>query len=218
MLVVAFAAATIVAYSAPAAPPDGTYKYTITQNGATIGTSTVSIKRQASSLTLHETQTRGDWSFVVDETLDANTLAPKTYVATYVKGDGSQGARAAFDGAGATVTHDGIPGSTYFRLPGGVRNGYVLESSLLTGFLMLPAQLHAARAWQFSQIIPSEMEQVTNRVSLTPEASRPDGVPAGSSVLSLAGMVDQDLWYDSASYVVTAVNVPIQDVLIKLNK
>lgn len=223
MFLVAVVVAAVVSATGSSAsagsPPDGTYNYSITQAGSPIGTSTVTIKRSPDNISVHETETLGDLNYVVDETLDANTLDPKTYVATYTKGTGSQTARVTFDHTGATVTFDGVAGNQFFGLPSGVKNAYVLESSIMTGFLMLPAQLHASRVNQFLQIMPSEVAQVTSRVSGATAGPRPDSLPSGDISLSIgSGRVNFDEWYDPNTYVLHAVSVPIQDVLIKLTK
>ena len=99
-----------------AAPPDGTYNYSITQSGSQIGTSTVIVKRVGSDVTVHETETLGTLSFVIDEVLDSATLNPKTYVASYTKDTYTQTARGSFDRSGATVSFDGVPGTQVFPL------------------------------------------------------------------------------------------------------
>lgn len=200
------------------APPDGTYNYSITQSGSAIGTSTVTIKRSVGGIAIHETETLGQESFVVDETLASDTLNPKTYVATYVKGTGSQTARVEFDRTGATVTLDGVPSSSFFSLPAGVPNAYVLELSLMTGFVALPAQLRATKASQFLQIVPSQVISLTSRVSSVTAGDRPADVPSGDVSLTIGGRVSFDEWYDPNTYILHAVSVPIQDVLIKLTK
>jgi len=220
LVAVVVAAAVSAAGSSTGAgtPPDGTYNYSITQGGSAIGNSTVTIKRTPDNIALHETETLGQLNYVVDETLDANTLNPKTYVATYTKGTGSQTARVAFDRTGATVTFDGIAGNEFFALPAGVKNAYVLESSIMTGFLMLPAQLHASRANQFLQVMPSEVAQLTGRVSGATAGPRPASLPSNDVSLSIGGRVSFDEWYDPNTYILHAVSVPIEDVLIQLTK
>jgi hypothetical protein len=220
ILLAVIAAATVS--SAPvggaATPPDGTYNYSITQSGSQIGTSTVTVKHSGSDITLHEAETMGTLTFVVDETVDGTTLDPKTYVASYTKDNYTQTARGAFDRNGATVTFDGVPGSQAFPLSGGNRNAYVLEQSLLTGFFLLPAQIHASRATQFMQVIPSQVLVLTSRIGATTAGPKPAQVPAQDVALAVQSKVDFDEWYDPNTYVLQAVSVPIQDVLIKLTK
>lgn len=201
-----------------AAPPDGTYNYSITQSGSQIGTSTVIVKRVGSDVTVHETETLGTLSFVIDEVLDSATLNPKTYVASYTKDTYTQTARGSFDRSGATVSFDGVPGTQVFPFDNGNKNAYVLEQSLLTGFFMLPAQIHATRANQFMQVVPSQVLAVTGRINGTTAGPRPSGLPAQDVPLSVGSKVNFDEWYDPGTFVLQAVSVPIQNVLIKLTK
>jgi hypothetical protein len=199
-------------------PPDGTYNYSIVQSGTEIGTSTLTVKHSGPNITIHETQTMGELSFVVDETLDALTLAPESYVATYAKGTGSQTARAGFDRGGATVTFDGVAGSEEFPLTSSVRNAYVLESSIMTGFFLLPAQIRESRASQFLQVIPSLVQSMVTHVNSQAVGPRPQGTPQSDASLSIASRVNLDEWYDPNSLVLDTVSVPIQDVIIKRTK
>ena len=49
-------AALLLAAAVAAAPPDGTYKYTIEQTSTAIGSATVSVKRADVGIQVHETQ------------------------------------------------------------------------------------------------------------------------------------------------------------------
>jgi hypothetical protein len=214
------AAATIGAapVGTAAAPPDGSYTYSINQSGSQIGTSTVTLKHTGSDISVHETETLGTLSFVIDEVLDATTLDPKTYVASYTKDTYTQTARGSFDRSGASISFDGVPGSQSFPFTDGSKNAYVLEQSLLTGFFMLPAQIHASRASQFMQVVPSQVLTLTSRINATTAGPRPAGLPAQAVPLSVGSKVNFDEWYDPGTFVLEAVSVPIQDVLIKLTK
>ena len=214
------ATATRSAPSGPAAPADGTYNYTITKGSDAIGKSSVTIKRTDIGLTIHEAETlTGGFSFVIDEIVEVATLAPKAYTGSYSKGSDAQTTvRAAFDRNGATVTIDGVPGTAPLPNPQGIKNAYVLEGSLVTGFAMLPAQLRASKAGQFSLIAPREVLQFVGRVDARAVASRPSGVPAGDVVLSVSAPVNFDEWYDPATFVLHTVSIPSQQVLITLTK
>jgi hypothetical protein len=215
------AAGTPAAQSAsnPGAPPDGTYKYSINQNSAAIGTSTVTVKRTDAGITIHETETVNGSDFVADETLDPQTLAPRGYSATYPypQGTGSLTAHVSFNRSGATVRFDGIDGASTIAMPSGVHAGFVVELSLMTGFLFLPAQIQAANVSQFSQILPSRVLQMVARVDRN-QGSPPNGVPATDVGVLIGASVSLTEWYDPTTFVVHEVSVPSQDVLIKLTK
>ena len=82
-------AALVVAAGLAAAPPDGTYSFGLEQSGASIGTATVTLKHADAGVLVHETQDiklgGSSLNYLVDETLDPGSLAPRSYVATYTK-------------------------------------------------------------------------------------------------------------------------------------
>lgn len=218
LLAALLVAAAVSAGSGAPAPADGTYNYSIEAGSDKIGSSSVTVKRSDAGITVHETQTKGAFSFVVDEILDPSTLAHKSYIATYTKAGASQTIRVFFDRSGATVMYDRINGSSPLALPAGVKDGFIIEASLMTGFLFLPAQIHQANANQFGDLIPSQMFVFTNKVDATAKPARPDGVPKGDVSLSISGPVNYDEWYDPTTFVLHAVSVPIQNVVIRLTK
>jgi hypothetical protein len=225
---VAMVAASTLASNGPAAPPDGSYTYAITQSGAQVGTSTVVVKRSPTGMSISENETIGNLTYTIEETLDPVTLDPRTYVATYLQGPdpqatgtqatGSQTARVVVDPKGATISLDGVAGSQAFPLTSGLTKAYVLELSIMSGFLMLPAQIHASGASQFLQIVPSEVAAFPTRVGGPSAGPRPDGVPANDVELTISSKVAFDEWYDPNTFVLHDVSVPIQNVLIKLTK
>lgn len=207
-------------FGGAAAPPDGTYNYTISKGGDALGKSTVTIKRADVGVTIHETETMaGSLNFTIDEILDAATLAPKAYSGTYARSaDAQTTARAAIDRNGAVITIDGVPGTAPLPNPRGIKNAYVLEGALMSGFALLPAQIHASKASQFSQILPRQVLQFVAHVDQHPAAIRPSSVPAGDALLSITGQVNFDEWYDPSTFVLHALTVPSQQVLITLTK
>ncbi len=208
------------AADAPPAPPDGTYSYSIDRASANIGTSTVIVKRSGGAIMVHETQTMPAQKFAVtvDETLAGSQLAPKSYVGSYSLEGTPVVVRMSFNGSGADATVDGASGSTSLKLPPRITSGYVIEGALLTGFLFLPAQLHASRATAFAGIVPSKLTQVTDTVDRGMRPVRPPGAPANDIALSIRGPVDFQEWYDPTTFVLDAVSVPSQSVLIHLTK
>ncbi|PZR60783.1 MAG: hypothetical protein DLM53_10500 [Candidatus Eremiobacter antarcticus] len=214
-------ASAALAADAPPAPPDGTYSYSIDRASANIGTSTVTVKRSGDAIMVHETQAMPAQKFAVtvDETLAGSQLAPKSYVGNYTMEGGTPVVvRMSFNGSRADATVDGASGSTSLKLPPRITSGYVIEGALLTGFLFLPAQLHASRATAFAGIVPSKLTQVTNTVDRGMRPVRPPGAPANDIAVSIRGPVDFQEWYDPTTFVLDAVSVPSQNVLIHLTK
>jgi hypothetical protein len=220
---VAANAATGSAANAPStalgAPPLGTYTYTVQQGGNDLGTATVSIGRSDVGLTVHEDQTlQGSLTYAIDEIFDATTFDPRAYTGAYARGNTATTVRVVVDSGGATVTIDGTSGTAPFPNPSGIKHAYIIEGTLMSGYVMLPAQLHASKATQFSQISPRSVSQMTGTVDLHPALPRPASVPPGDVALSVTGKVNFDVWYDPATMLVHAVSAPGQQLLITLKK
>src|SRR5690348_6421910 len=79
----AIATAPAGAKAAAPAPADGSYKYAVTRAGASVGSTIVTVKRVAASVTIHEIETFGSVTETVDESLDGGDLSPTSYVSTF---------------------------------------------------------------------------------------------------------------------------------------
>jgi hypothetical protein len=202
-------------FSAPA----GTYTYAVQQGGNDLGTATVSIGRSDVGLTVHESQTlQGSLNYTIDEIFDTTTLDPKAYTGAYARGTTATTVRVAVDGAGATVTIDGTSGTAPFPNPPGIKHAYIIEGTLMSGYVLLPAELHVSKVTQFSLISPRSVAQVVATVDLHPVTTRPASVPAADVALSVTGKMNFDVWYDPTTMVVHAVSAPGQQLLITLKK
>ena len=60
------ATASTNAMAAALAPPDGAYKYSVTRGGASVGSTVVTVKRAAPSITIHEAEAFGGVTETVD--------------------------------------------------------------------------------------------------------------------------------------------------------
>ncbi len=203
-------AALLLAAAVAAAPPDGTYKYTIEQTSTAIGSATVSVKRADVGIQVHETQEvklpSASRTYAVDETLDPGSLSPRSYVGTYTQDGTPIVFRMAFDAAGMRASVDGVSGATGVAMPSGTKSAFVVELSLMSGYLFLPAQVSAARTSKFAAVIPSQLAAVLNRVDSNMNPARPAGIPAQDVSLSISGgQMTYDEWYDPLTFVVHAV-------------
>lgn len=201
------------------APPPGTYTYSVQQGGNDIGTSTITIGRSDVGLTVHESQTlTGSLSYTIDEIFETTTFDPRAYTGIYARGNTATTVRAAVDSGGATVTIDGTSGTAPFPNPRGIKHTYIIEGTLMSGYVMLPAELHASNATRFSLVSPRSVAQMVANVDLHPAVTRPAGVPTADVALSVSGKVSFDVWYDPITMVVHAVSSPGQQLLITLKK
>ena len=215
-------AALVVAASLAAAPPDGTYSYDLQQSGTSIGSATVTLKHADAGILIHEKQDiklgSSSMNYVVDETLDPGSLAPRSYVATYTKDGTPAVIRMALDSGGVRGSIDGVSGISAVTLPTDTKANFIVELSLLSGYVALPAQVSAAHVSKFAEVVPSQFIAVENHVQQNMNPVRPSGVPAQDVPLSISSNVDYDIWYDPLNYTVHAVVVSTQNVIFKLTK
>ncbi|HET9342536.1 MAG TPA: hypothetical protein VFO25_06455 [Candidatus Eremiobacteraceae bacterium] len=216
----ALATASTNALAAALAPSDGSYKYSVTRGGAGVGSTIVTVKRAAPSITIHEVETFGGVTETVDESLDAGDLSPTAYVSTFpVTSDVAVTARVAFYSGGARFTVDTVPGSTDFRVETGTTRMVVVDGALATGFLFLPAQIRAQALNIFTVYAPSGAETFYCTINATATPPRPPGLPAPDVPLTVdgssqSGNTEFVVWYDPTSLVVDEVDVPTQQVTI----
>jgi hypothetical protein len=202
-----------------AAPPDGTYSFSVTRAGSAVGTSTVTVKRVASSITVHEVETFGSVTETVDESLDQSRLASTAYASTFpVSSDVAATARVAMYNGGARVTLDTVPGSTDFNDESGTSNLVVVDGAMATGFLFLPAQVKAQGLSTFTILAPSQMNTLYCKLNAAAVPPRPS-IPAADVEMTVDCNANGNgtefiVWYDPQSFVVDEVDVPTQQVTI----
>lgn len=209
------------AMGAALAPADGSYKYSVTRGGASVGSTVVTVKRAAPSITIHEVEAFGSVSETVDESLDGGDLSPTAYDSTFpVTSDvNAVTAHVAFYSGGARFTIDGVPGSTDFRDETGTTRLVIVDGALATGFLFLPAQIRAQALNIFTIYAPSGAETFYSTINATATPPRPAGLPAPDVSLTVdgssqSGNIEFVVWYDPTSLIVDEVDVPTQQVTI----
>jgi hypothetical protein len=210
-----------VAAAPPASPPDGTYAFTLTQNGQKFGDSSVTVKHDAVSLSVHEVESRTSIAspYVVDESVDPIALTPTSYTATFpINASVVVTGHLAFDPGGATFTVDGTSGSTDFRLEQGTTREVVLDGALISGFLLLPSQVKAQGLTSFTVVAPTGTQSVVAQVDPSAQPARPADVPASDTSLAISGNVNFVEWYDPQTMIVDEIDVPAQQVVINRTK
>ena len=218
--VLALATASTVVLAATVAPADGAYKYAVTRGGASVGSTIVTVKRAAPSITIHELETFGGVTETVDESLDGGDLSPTAYMSTFpVTSDVTVTARVTFYSGGARFTVDTVPGSTEFRVERGTTRLVVVDGALVTGFLFLPAQIRAQGLNVFTVYAPSGAETFYCTINATATPPRPAGLPAPDLPLTVdgssqSGNTEFVVWYDPTTLIVDEVDVPTQQVTI----
>lgn len=224
-LVAFFLTASVIAAMPPragaaaAAPPDGSYAYSVLRAGSVAGTSTVTVARSGSNVSVNESETFGSVTETVTESLGQGDLAPSSYVSTFpVSSDVTATARVVFYTGGARITLDTVPGSTDFKAETGTTRLEVVDGALASGFLFLPAQVKAQGLSAFTILAPSQMNTLYCTINATAAPPRP-AIPSTDVSMTVdcnASGVDTEfiMWYDPASFVVDEIDVPTQQVTI----
>lgn len=212
------AAAATPAPAAPAAaaPPDGTYTYDLTVAGQS-STSTITVKRQADGI--HITENSVIQSHVVSSALvlNASSLAPAAYTATYDVGTPhSQDLAISFGGNIASVTTFGQ--QTTLAAQPGAPHFVLLDGAMPTGFFVLPAAAAAARDASLTAINAGALTAMAVSLNRSLSIPRPASVPAGDVAVSVVSPTAFSVWYDPQTYVMHELDVPLQNVVEKLVK
>jgi hypothetical protein len=215
------AATPAVASPAPAAPgaaapPDGTYTYDLTVAGQS-STSTITVKRQADGI--HITENSEIESHVVSSALvlNASSLAPAAYTATYDVGTAhSQDLAISFGSNVASVTTFGQQ-TTLVAQPG-APHFVLLDGAMPTGLFVLPAAAAAARDASLTAINAGALTAIAVSLNRSLSIPRPASVPAGDVAVSVVAPTAFSVWYDPQTFVMHELDVPLQNVTEKLVK
>jgi hypothetical protein len=221
MLAIVWIGVPMRASAAPAAaPPDGSYAFTVVRAGLKSGDSAVTVRRTAASIAVHEVETFVAVNDTVDETLDSGTLMPQSYVSSFpLTSEVGITAHLAFYSGGARETVDGTSGATDFRLENGTTHIVVIDGAMMAGFLFLPAQVKALSLNSFTVLSPSRADTYNCRIDPSASPARPGTVPAADASLTVdgtspAGNVHFVEWFDPKTMVVDEVDVPANQVTI----
>jgi len=201
----------LAAATAPAAPADGVYTYTVTINGESAGKTAITLSHTPAGVQLAESASASiggsDFSATSTLALDAN-LAPASYSAVYNPPGRTVHAALAFNSAAANETADN--GAVKFNLGAGSKHFVVLDGTLFSGFFILPAQLQAWSTPSVTALSPMFGHGGAIAVDTALKADRPKGVPSGDLALSVSDPVEFTLWYDPATLIVDELDVPQQ--------
>lgn len=204
------------AAAAVAAPSDGTYTYQASLGGTPIGKTVITVKRSGGVLTVSEAanaSVQGSaGSAKTSMTLSAS-LVPTAYAATYAMAGRSMHDRVVLDGASATETTPG--GTKTFALQPETKQFVILDGSMLGGFFILPAQLHAWNDPTVFGLAPmyDAGVPISPDAALTPD--RPAGVPPEDVALSVTSPVAFTEWYDPRTMLLDEMSVPAQSIEVE---
>ena len=210
-----FIALVLAAATSAWAPPDGTYTYTSTMNGAQIGKTAITVKRSAQTIVLTEAGSgsmNGENGSVQDTlTVDAQ-LAPSTYTADASLAD-SRNMRSSVAFSPTQAQQTGDVTKTY-PLAGASKHFVLMDVGPFSGFFMIPAQMHAWNGAAVTAIVPNFAHSITLAPDGALPPARPANVPKNDKAYSFDSMVQLTVWYDPATLVVDEVDVPAQGLVV----
>jgi hypothetical protein len=206
--------------SAPApaapAPPDGIYVYDLMVAGQP-STSTIKVKREADGIHITEDSDISSHAVTAALVLNASSLAPMSYAATYDVGTSHpQDISISFGANAAHVSTFGLV--TTLAAQSGAPHLVLLDGAMPSGFFMLPAASAAARDASLTAINAGAL--TANVVSLNRSLSlpRPASVPAGDVAVSVLAPTAFSVWYDPKTFVMHELDVPLQNVVERFVK
>jgi hypothetical protein len=209
-------AAGLVAAASAAHIPSGTYTYTATMGGASVGTSTLTV-RNVGDTTVIDEQVKGALSGSAASASDTLVLgadlAPLNYQMNAVEDGSPLKDSAHIDSTTASVT-DVHGKSASFDLGASSKHFVVADFGLFAGLLPLPAQMRAWDNAPFLVVVP----ELGRSATLVPDQSvnpqRPAGVPGQDAAISFTGDAPFTIWYDPSTNVPDEIDVTSQGLTV----
>jgi len=209
--------ATALAATAPVPLiPPGTYTYTATMGGASVGTSTLTVKNVGTTTVIGE-QVKGALSgsaaSASDTLILGADLAPLSYQMNATEDGSPLKDSAHIENTTASVT-DVHGKSASFDLLASTKHFVVADFGLFAGLLPLPAQMRAWDNAPFLVVVPELGRSATlvPDTSVTPQ--RPAGVPAQDVAISFSGDAPFTIWYDPATNLPDEIDVTSQGLTV----
>jgi hypothetical protein len=202
--------------AAPAQIPDGTYTYTATMNGSTVGTSVLTVKNLPGSTQIDEKVSgalSGEQASASDTLVLGSDLSPVSYQMNATQ-DGSP-VKDGANIAGSTANVTDVHGRTSpIDLPASAKHFVLADFGLFSGLLGLPAQMRAWNNAPFFVVIPALARGAALAPDATANASRPAGVPAADVALVFSGQAPFTIWYDPTTNLPDYIDVSAQGLTV----
>jgi hypothetical protein len=211
-------AAPTVAPAAPAAPapPDGTYVYDLMVAGQP-STSTITVKHAADGLHITEVTEISSHAVTSSLVLNASSLSPLSYAATYDVGTSHpQDISISFTASAAHVATFGL--QTTLAAQSGAPHLVLIDGAMPSGFFVLPAAAAAARDASLTAINAGALTAIVLSLNRSLSVPRPASVPASDVAVSVISPTAFSVWYDPRTFVMHELDVPLQNVVEKLVK
>lgn len=197
-------------------PPPGTHRYEAFMSAKSVGKSTVTLARTDTGTKVDERSEAhlptGDSTSDSTMNLDG-ALSPTAYKASYTVQDSKMDVVVTFGNREATMT-EGTDVKT-FPLGGSSKSFVVFDTTMASGFFLLPAQMRVLADADTTALVPGT--GVATFLNPIPDNKplRPAEVPAGDASLSIAGELPFVEWYDPQTLLVDEVQIPGQGLVVK---
>ncbi|MBV8155664.1 MAG: hypothetical protein JOY98_14710 [Candidatus Eremiobacteraeota bacterium] len=196
----------------------GTYAYAGTYDGATAGTSSVTVRTTATGATLIEKATGAINGMEMEASatlgLGAN-LDPTVYDGSYQSGTLDTVVTVTIRPTAATVIANTSAGQpAIFPLKDGAQHFVVIEPGLVSGLFALPVQMQLWNYAPFLVVAPSVARAANVELDTSAKPQRPADVPAKDLQLSFGGPYAFTIWYDPATLVPDEIVMPSQKLVI----
>jgi hypothetical protein len=196
--------------------PSGTYTYTATMSGASVGTSTLTVRKVGDTTVIDE-QVKGALSGSAASASDTLVLgadlAPLSYQMNAVEDGSPLKDSAHIDSTTASVT-DVHGKSASFDLGASSKHFVVADFGLFAGLLPLPAQMRAWDNTPFLVVVPELGRSATLVPDLTASAQRPTSVPASDVAIVFSGDAPFTIWYDPSTNLPDEIDVTSQGLTV----
>jgi hypothetical protein len=199
-----------------AAPASGTYTYVMSLNGAQVGTSAVTVKRDAlGNVVLSETESgsMGGRSGGIDDTLTLDpTLSPVHYLANASIAD-SRDMKSVLTFKRGEALQSGDVDKTY---PLGADDSHfvIFDFGPFTGYVAFPAQMLAWNDQPVTAIVPMYAQSWPITIDKSAAEPRPKNVPGTDVAISISRPVALTMWYDPRTLIVDELDVPSEGAVV----
>lgn len=209
--------ATGLVASVPATPiPPGTYTYTATMGGASVGTSTLTVKNVGETTVIDERVVgalSGNSVGANDTLILGADLGPLSYKMSATEDGSPLNDSAHIQNATANVI-DVHGHNASFDLLAGTKHFVVADFGLFAGLLPLPAQMRAWNNAPVLVVVPELGRSATLVPDVTATAERPAGVPATDLAIVFAGEAPFTIWYDPTTNLPDEIDVTSQGLTV----
>lgn len=198
-------------------PTPGTYRYTASLNGASVGQWAVSVKRDGSATEIDETSAASLAGMQVSATAAlvlGPDLAPTQYNGSYRMAGQAPAVTVALTPGSATVVGSETSGPRTLSLGANTKHFVVIEPGLLAGLFALPAQLQTWKDPAVTWVTPMTAQAQALTAAPSSAAGRPADVPSQDVAIAMGGQIPFTIWYDPSTLVPDKVIVPSQNAVL----